>query len=66
MNNENAIDIGETATLLNTNIKQSKDKIITCPAVILANRRMQSANGFVNKPMNSTTIIIGNNAVGIP
>lgn len=37
-----------------------------CPAVMLANKRIINANGFVNIPINSTGIIIGANQTGTP
>lgn len=47
-------------------IKPISDRIIIEPATILANNLIKSANGFVNKPINSTTIIIGSTKAGMP
>ena len=40
-------------------IKQVNAKMIVCPAMILANKRIIRANGLVNIPKNSTKGIMG-------
>ena len=40
--------------------------IIACPAVMFANNLTDNANGLVNKPINSTGIIMGSNHNGTP
>ena len=41
-------------------IRQVRARMIVCPAMILANRRIIKANGLVNTPKNSTKGMIGN------
>ena len=41
-------------------IRQVRARMIVCPAMILANRRIIRANGLVNTPKNSTKGMIGN------
>ena len=66
INNENPIDIGETAADSKIKISDIKLNIIICPAVMFANKRIINAKGFVNIPKTSTGIIIGNNHFGTP
>ena len=66
MNNTNAPEIGETATVSNIKINEIKLKMIMCPAVMLANKRIINAKGFVIIPITSTGIIIGANQNGTP
>lgn len=47
-------------------INPINDKTIIEPAVMFANNLINSAKGFVNKPINSTTIIIGSTNAGTP
>ena len=42
------------------NIRQVNARMIVCPAMILANRRIIRANGLVSMPKNSTKGMIGN------
>ena len=68
MNNENATDTGAMATDLNTNINDINAKMITCPAVMLANKRIISEIGFTNIPIISIgikKIFIGTGTPGI-
>lgn len=65
MNNANGTAITTPAHFI-MNIKPINDKIIIVPAVIFANNLISSANGFVNNPINSTTIIIGKTNTGTP
>ena len=48
-----------TALLATRNIIHVMATAIACPAIILANRRIINANGFVKIPTNSMTGIIG-------
>ena len=41
-------------------IRQVKAKIIVCPAMMLANKRIINANGLVKTPKNSTNGMMGN------
>ena len=50
----------------NTKIKPSRETITMCPPSMLANRRMQSANGFVKSPRISIGIMIGQSAQCTP
>ena len=68
INNEKATETGATATVLNMNIKDINAKMIMCPAVILANKRIISEIGFVNIPIISIgikNIFIGTGTPGI-
>ncbi len=68
MNNEKAIETGAIATDLNTNINDINAKMITCPAVMLANKRIINDIGFTNIPMISIgikKIFIGTGTPGI-
>ena len=62
---ENAIEIGEKAHPITglkapkMKIKEIKQMIMIWPAIILANKRIIKANGFVNTPNISTIIRIG-------
>lgn len=47
-------------------INPINDNTIIEPAVMFANNLIRSANGFVNNPINSTTIIIGRTNTGTP
>ena len=70
MNTEKAIDTGENAQPIallrppKMNISEIRQIIMMCPASILANKRMISANGLVNTPRNSTSTNIGLMAPG--
>ncbi len=48
------------------NIIENKAKMIMCPAVIFANKRIINAKGLVKIPTISIGIIIGSNASGTP
>ena len=65
MNKENKIDNG-VITYPRVNINPINARITICPAVMFANKRIHKAKGFVNSPRNSTIIIIGITATGIP
>ena len=68
INNENATETGAIATDLNTNINDINAKIITCPAVMLANKRIIKDIGLTNIPMISMgikNIFIGTGTPGI-
>src|SRR5687768_17837201 len=41
----------------NMKIRPMSARMMTCPAIMFANNRMVSANGFVNLPMSSTGVI---------
>lgn len=45
---------------------ETNAKMIMCPAVMLANKRIIKAKGFVKIPTSSIGIMIGNNAFGTP
>ena len=66
INNTKAPEIGETATVSNIKINENKLKIIMCPAVIFAKRRIIKAKGFVSIPISSTGTIIGASHTGTP
>ena len=51
MNNENPTDTGAIAILLKVKIRDINDRMIICPAVMLANKRMVNENGFTNIPI---------------
>jgi hypothetical protein len=59
-------DTGATPRELKMKIRQIRLSTIICPAVILANNRIISANGFENNPIISTGIIIGKSQKGTP
>lgn len=68
INNENATDTGAMATDLNTNINDINANIITCPAVMLANKRIIKEIGFTNIPIISIgikNIFMGTGTPGI-
>lgn len=68
MNNENPTDTGAINTLLNIKIRDIKDKMMICPAVMFANKRIVNENGFTNIPMISIgarNIFIGTGTPGI-
>ena len=68
MNNENATDTGATNTDLKTNTREIKANTITCPAVMLANKRIIREIGFTNIPIISIgikNIFIGTGTPGI-
>ena len=65
MNKANGTAITEPAYSI-TKINPISENMIIDPAVILANNLISSENGFVNKPMNSTTTIIGSTKTGTP
>jgi hypothetical protein len=50
----------------NMNIKEMKTKITICPAIILANNLIASANVLVKSPIISMGIITGYNHQGTP
>jgi hypothetical protein len=62
----NKIDTGATERELKMKIRQTRLSTIICPAVMFANKRIISANGFENNPIISTGIIIGNSQNGTP
>jgi hypothetical protein len=66
INNTNATDTGAIITVLNIKINEIKLKMIMCPAVMFANKRINRAIGFARIPISSTGIIIGNNQKGTP
>ena len=55
----NTTDPPATGIELKMKGKQSNDNTKICPAVMFANKRIASANGFVNIPIISTGIIKG-------
>ena len=68
INNEKATETGETHTVSNIKISDINAKIIMCPAVILANKRIINETGLVNIPINSIgirNIFIGTGTPGI-
>ena len=68
INNENAIETGATATVLNIKIKDIKANTIMWPAVMFANKRIIKEIGFTNTPINSMgikNIFIGTGTPGI-
>jgi hypothetical protein len=64
MNITNGTATPATRTLFIIKINEIKLKTRMCPAVMLANKRIINAIGFVNKPMISTGIIKGYNHHG--
>ena len=66
MNKENNIETGDTHTVLKINMSDNKLSIMMCPALILANKRTIKAKGFVNIPIISIGIIMGNKSGGTP
>jgi uncharacterized pyridoxamine 5'-phosphate oxidase family protein len=66
MKSTKKIDTGATERELKIKIRQIRLKTIICPAVIFANNRIISANGFENNPIISTGIIIGKSQNGTP
>ena len=68
INNENATETGAIATVLKTNINDINANMITCPAVMLANKRIIREIGFTNIPIISIgikNIFIGTGTPGI-
>jgi hypothetical protein len=59
-------DTGATESELKIKIRQIRLNTIIWPAVIFANNRIMSANGFENNPIISTGIIIGKSQNGTP
>ena len=62
----NKIETGATPNDLKIKIRQTRLSTIICPAVMLAKRRIISANGFENIPIISTGIITGKSQNGTP
>lgn len=65
---ENKTESGATQIVFNININDIRLKIITCPAVIFANKRIINAIGFTNIPIISIGIknsFIGTGKPGI-
>lgn len=60
------IATGATERELKMKMRQMRLNTIICPAVIFANNRIISANGFENNPIISTGIIIGRSQKGTP
>jgi len=60
------IDTGANANVSNINMSEIRLNTTICPAKILANNRIISANGFENIPIISTGIIIGKSQKGTP
>src|SRR5680860_408176 len=56
----------EAHSVSKINIKDIRLNMMICPAVIFANKRIMSANGFVKIPKNSTTANKGFTATGTP
>ena len=68
INNENATETGAIATDLNTKINDINAKMITCPAVMLANKRIIRDMGLTNMPiisMGIKNIFMGTGTPGI-
>lgn len=65
INNANGTAITAPAYCI-MNIRPINEKIMIEPAVIFANNLISRENGFVNKPINSTTTIIGSTKTGTP
>ena len=68
INKEKATDIGAINNDLNMKINDINAKMIMCPAVMFANRRIISEIGFVKIPINSIGIrksFIGTGTPGI-
>ena len=65
MNITNATDKGEKpqpAAELNApkiNIRETREMMMMCPAIMFAKRRIMRANGFVNTPNKSTSVKMG-------
>lgn len=55
-----------TNQLLKMKVRLMRLNSTICPAVIATNNRIAKENGFVNRPMNSTNIIMGLIAIGTP
>src|SRR5512135_286970 len=58
MNRTNATEPAATAQLVKMKIRPSNDRITKCPAVMLANNRRHSANGFTSFEMSSIGVMI--------
>ena len=58
MNVTNATDPAATPQLPNRKIRPSSASTTKCPAVMLANSRRHSANGFTSFPMISIGVMI--------
>ena len=68
INNENTTETGAIATDLNTKINDINAKMITCPAVMLANKRIIRDMGLTNMPiisMGIKNIFMGTGTPGI-
>lgn len=68
MNKPNAIETGEIATVLNMKMIDINDRMIICPAVMFANKRIIKAKGLDIAPTNSIgakRILIGTGTPGI-
>ena len=66
MNITKRIETGATRSDSKMKIRQIRLSTIICPAVMFANKRIISANGFEKIPMISTGIIIGKSQKGTP
>src|SRR5664279_3417011 len=66
INITNNTDTGASTSEPNINIRDIRLRLTKWPATIFANNLIISANGFVNKPIISTGIIIGNSQNGTP
>ena len=66
MNKAIGTDNAPHAALLLIKIMEIKAKIMMCPAVMFANKRIIKAKGFVKIPINSIGIMMGNKAIGTP
>ncbi len=64
MNKTNPTDTGAIKIDLNTKINEIKLNMMMCPAVMLANKRIINAKGFVKTPITSIGTIIGQSAKG--
>jgi hypothetical protein len=60
------IETGATESELKMKMRQIRLNTIICPAVIFANNRIMSANGFEKRPIISTGIIMGRSQKGTP
>ena len=64
MNKTNPTDTGAIKIDLNTKINEIKLNIMMWPAVMLANKRIINAKGFVKTPITSIGTMIGYKAKG--
>ena len=66
INNTNPTDTGAIIIVLKMKISEIKLKIMMCPAVMFANKRISRATGFARIPITSTGIMIGASQTGTP